>query len=159
MPALSLTRVVLQPDGEYLWAAGGGSSQSSVAAFRADSLEVAARLQVGKGSHELVVASDSRFVFVTNGEDDSISVIDTRSLKTVKDIQVGRGPVSAAYSELANAVYVSQTDAGSIAVIDAKNLNVIKTIQADPGACRNCGRAGRPICVRSKSQKRSRSNN
>ena len=113
------TRVVLQPDGEYLWAAGGGSSQSSVVAFRVDSLEVAARLQVGKGSHELVVASDSRFVFVTNGEDDSISVIDTRSLKTVTDIQIGRGPVSAAYSELANAVYVSQTDAGSIAVIDA----------------------------------------
>jgi YVTN family beta-propeller protein len=127
------TRVVLQPDGEYLWVAGGGSSQSSVAAFRADSLELAARLPVGKGSHELVVASDSRFVFVTNGEDDSISVIDARSLKAITDIQIGRGPVSAAYSELANAVYVSQTDAGSIAVIDAKSLNIIKTIQADPG--------------------------
>ena len=127
------TRVVLQPDGEYLWVAGGGSSQSSVAAFRTDTLEMAARLPVGKGSHELVVARDSRFVFVINGEDDSISVIDTRSLKTVTDIQIGRGPVSAAYSELANAVYVSQTDAGSIAVIDAKNLNIIKTIQADPG--------------------------
>src|ERR1700730_3670183 len=74
------TRVVLQPDGEYLWAAGGGSSQSSVAAFRADNLEGAARLPIGKGSHELVVASHSRFVFVTNGEDDSVSVIDTRSL-------------------------------------------------------------------------------
>jgi YVTN family beta-propeller protein len=127
------TRVVLQPDGEYLWAAGGGSSQASVAAFRADSLEMAARLSVGKGSHEMAVASDSRFVFVTNGEDDSISVIDTRSLKTVTEIQIGRGPVSATYSELANAVYVSQTDAGSIAVIDAKNLEIIKTIQADPG--------------------------
>ncbi len=127
------TRVALQPDGEYLWAAGGGASQSSVAAFRADSLEVASRLQIGNGSHALVFASDSRFVFVTNGEDDSISVIDTRSLKAVKDIQVGKGPVSATYSELANAVYVSQTDAGSIAVVDAKSLNVIKTIQADPG--------------------------
>jgi YVTN family beta-propeller protein len=130
---LKPTRLALQPDGEYLWAVGGGPSQSSVSAFRTDSLELAARLPVGQGSHEIVIAGDSGFLFVTNGEDDSISVIDTRSLKTVRDIQIGRGPVSAAYSELANAVYVSQTDAGSIAVIDAKNLNTIKTIQADPG--------------------------
>jgi YVTN family beta-propeller protein len=130
---LKPTRLALQPDGEYLWAAGGGPSQDSIATFRTDSLELAARLPVGKGSHEIVIAGDSRLLFLTNGEDDSISVIDTRSLQTVRDIQIGRGPVSAAYSELANAVYVSQTDAGSIAVIDAKNLNIIKTIQADPG--------------------------
>jgi YVTN family beta-propeller protein len=127
------TRLALQPDGQYLWVVGGGSSQSSLTAFRTGTLELAARQSVGKGSHELVTSTDSSFVFVTNGEDKSISVIDTRTLKMVKEIQIGEGPVSAAYSELANAVYVSQTDAGSIAVIDAKNLSVTKTIQADPG--------------------------
>jgi YVTN family beta-propeller protein len=70
---------------------------------------------------------------VTNGEDNSVSVVDTRTLNTVKEIQVGEGPASAAYSELANAVYVSLTDAGSVAVIDAKTLELISTIKADAG--------------------------
>jgi len=127
------TRLALQPDDQYLWAVGRGGSQSSLAAFRTGTLELAGRQRVGNGSHAIVASSGSGFVFVTNGEDNSVSVVDTRTLNMVKEIQVGEGPVSAAYSELANAVYVSQTDAGSIAVIDAKSLSVIKTIPADPG--------------------------
>ena len=127
------TCLALQPDDQYLWVVGGGSSQSSLAAIRTGTFELAARQRIGRGSHAIVTTTDSRFVFVTNGEDNSVSVVDTGTLKIVKEIEVGRGPVSAAYSELASAVYVAQTDAGSIAVIDAKNLSVIKTIQADPG--------------------------
>jgi YVTN family beta-propeller protein len=135
-------RLALQPDGQYLWVVGGGGSQSSLAAFRTGSLELAARQRVGKGNHKIVVSSDSNFVFVTNGEDNSVSVIDSRTLKIVKDIQVGQGPVSAGYSELANAVYVSLTDAGSVAVIDAKSLEVTKTIEADPGVAEIAGAPG-----------------
>jgi YVTN family beta-propeller protein len=127
------TRLALQPDDQYLWVVGGGGSQSSLAAFRTGTLELAGRQRVGNGSHAIVAATDSSYVFVTNGEDNSVSVVDTRTLKMVKEIQIGDGPVSAAYSELANAVYISQTDAGSIAVVDVKSLSVIKTIQADPG--------------------------
>jgi YVTN family beta-propeller protein len=127
------TRLALQPDDQYLWVVGGGSSQSSLAAIRTGTLELAARQRVGKGSHAIVPTTDSRFVFVTNGEDNSVSVVDTGTLKIVKEIEVGEGPVSAAYSELANAVYVALTGAGSIAVIDTKSLSVIKTIRADPG--------------------------
>jgi YVTN family beta-propeller protein len=126
-------RLALQPDEQYLWVAGGGRFQSSLAAFRTGTLELAAQPRIGSGSHDIVASSDSRLVFVTNGEDNSVSVVDTRTLGVVKEISVGEGPVSAAYSELADAVYVSQTDAGSIAVIDRKSLSVIKTIQADPG--------------------------
>ncbi len=127
------TRMALQPDGQYLWVAGGGSSQSSLVAFRTGSLELAVRLTVGKGSHEIVESSDSSLVFVTNGEDNSVSVVDTRTLQVVKEIKVGEGPVSAAYSELAGVLYISLTDAGSVAVIDVKTREVIKTIEADPG--------------------------
>jgi YVTN family beta-propeller protein len=127
------TRLMLQSDGQYLWVAGGGGSQSSLTAFRTGTLELAARQRIGKGSHAIVATTDSRLVFVTNGEDNSVSVVDTGTLKIVKEIEVGDGPVSAAYSDLANAIYVAQTGAGSIAVIDTKTLSVIKTIQADPG--------------------------
>jgi YVTN family beta-propeller protein len=126
-------RLALQPDDQYLWVAGGGSSQSSLAAFRTGRLELAAQPRIGNGRHEIVATADSRFVFVTNGEDNSVSVVDTGTLKVVKEIAVGKGPVTAAYSDLANAVYIAQTGAGSIAVIDAKSLSVVRTIQADPG--------------------------
>ena len=105
------TRLALQPDRQYLWVAGGGDSQSSFAAFRIGSLELAGRQTIGNGNHAITVSRDSNFVFVTNGEDNTVSVIDTRTLKSVTNIQVGQGPASVAYSELANAVYVSLTDA------------------------------------------------
>ena len=47
------TRLALQPDGQYLWVAGGGDSQSSFAAFRIGSLELAGRQTIGKGNHAI----------------------------------------------------------------------------------------------------------
>jgi YVTN family beta-propeller protein len=142
------TRLALQPDGQYLWVVGGGGSQSSLAAFRTGSLELAARDRVGKGTHAMTSSSDSGFLFVTNGEDNSVSVIDTRTLKKLTNIPVGPGPVSITYSELANAVYVSLTEAGSIAVIDPKRLDVTKTIAADAGVAEiACAPGGRYVFV------------
>jgi YVTN family beta-propeller protein len=142
------TRLALQPDGAYLWVAGGGDAQSSCAAFRTGSLELAARLTIGKGSHAITASSDSNLVFITNGEDNSVSVIDTRELKSVTDLPVGRGPAAIAYSGLANSVYVSLTDAGAVAAIDAKRVNVTKTIAADPGVAEiACAPGGRYVFV------------
>ncbi|HWM25208.1 MAG TPA: hypothetical protein VNP98_10315 [Chthoniobacterales bacterium] len=126
-------RLALQPDGQYLWAAGEGSSDTSLAAFRADTFAPVATLPVGRGHHAIAVTRDSAFVFVTNGEDDSISIINTRTLAKVKEIKIGRGPVAAAYSELADALYVCAADAGEIAVVDAKTLALTKTIRTKPG--------------------------
>ena len=126
-------RLALQPDGQYLWATGGGASQTSAAAFRTDTFAPVARVPIGRGSHDIEVTSNSAFVFATNGEDDSVSVIDTRALAKVKEIKVGRGPVAVAYSELADALYVCATEAGEIAVLDAKSLALVKTIRVEPG--------------------------
>jgi YVTN family beta-propeller protein len=141
-------RVAIQPDAEYLWVAAGADSYPGLAAFRTPTLEPAARLKVGKGDHVIATSSDSRFVFVTNSEDNSVSVIDTRTLEKTIDIQVGQRPVAAAYSDLAKALYVSLAGAGSVAVIDAKSLKVIKTIGADPGVgAIACAPGGRYVFV------------
>ena len=126
-------RLALQPDGQYLWAAGEGASDTSLAAFRTDTFTPVARLPIGRGNHDLAVTSNSSFVFVTNGEDDSISIIDTRALAKMKEIKIGRGPVAAAYSELADALYVCATETGEITVLDTKTLAVTKTIRTKPG--------------------------
>jgi YVTN family beta-propeller protein len=126
-------RLALQPDEQYLWAADEGTTETRIAAFRADTFVPVATLPIGRGHHAIAVTPNSTFVFVTNGEDDSISVIDTRTLTKSKEIKVGRGPVAAAYSELAEALYVCSAGAGEIAVLDAKTLAVTKTIRTKPG--------------------------
>jgi len=126
-------RLALQPDGQYLWAAGEGESSASAAAFRVDTFASVATLPIGRGQHAVTVTRNSAFVFVTNGDDDSISIIDTRALAKAKEIKIGRGPVAAAYSELAEALYVCANDAGEIAVLDAKTLALTKTIKTKPG--------------------------
>jgi YVTN family beta-propeller protein len=126
-------RLALQPDEQYLWAAGEGASETSVTAFRADTFAPVATLPIGRGDHAISMTLNSTFVFVTNGEDDSISIIDTRALAKVKEIKIGRGPVAAAYSELAETLYVCATGSGEIAVLDAKTLALTKTIRTKPG--------------------------
>jgi YVTN family beta-propeller protein len=126
-------RLALQPDGQYLWAAGEGSTDTSVAAFRADTFAPVATLPIGRGHHAVTVTGNSAFVFVTNDEDNSVSIIDTRALAKVKEIKIGRGPVAAAYSELADALYVCAAGAGEIAVLDAKTMALTKTIRTKPG--------------------------
>lgn len=126
-------RLALQPDEQYLWAAGEGASDTSVAAFRADTFAPVATLPIGRGHHAIAVTRNSAFVFVTNGEDNSISIIDTRALAKAKEIKIGRGPVAAAYSELADALYVCAAGAGEIAVLDAKTLALTRTIRTKPG--------------------------
>jgi YVTN family beta-propeller protein len=130
---LSPGRLALQPDGRYLWVAGVGGSQTSAAAFRADTLEPVARLPLGRGVHAISMTSNSALVFIANGEDDSVTVMDSRTLARVKEIKTGRGPVAVTYSELADAIYVGATEAGEITVIDAKSMAPVKTIQAQPG--------------------------
>jgi YVTN family beta-propeller protein len=126
-------RLALQPDGQYLWAAGERDSDTTIAAFRADTLAPVTSLPIGRGPHAIAVTRNSAFVLVTNGEDDSISIIDTRALAKVKEIKIGRGPVAAAYSELADALYVCASGAGEIAVLDAKTFALTKTIRTKPG--------------------------
>jgi YVTN family beta-propeller protein len=130
---LQPARIALQPDGQTLWVAGGGDSQTTLAAFRTDTLAPIAKWPIGRGRHELAFSGNSAFVLVTDGEANSVAVIDTRIAGPAKVIKVGRGPVAAAYSELANAFYVGATESGEISVIDAKRLVLTKTIKAPPG--------------------------
>jgi YVTN family beta-propeller protein len=126
-------RLALQPDEQYLWAAGEGASDTALAAFRADTFAPAATLPIGHGHHAMAITRNSTFLVVANGEDDSISIIDTRALTKAKEIKIGRGPVAAAYSELADTLYVCAAGAGEIAVLDAKTLALTKTIRTKPG--------------------------
>jgi len=124
-------RVGLQPDGRYLWVAHDGG----VAVIDAGSLKQAARISTGgggKGAHDLAFSHDSRFAFVTNEADGTVSVIDVAKLARVRDVKVGSRPVSMAWSSLAGALYVSSAD-GALSAVDPENDKPRASLTAEPG--------------------------
>ncbi|MDH5247330.1 MAG: FixH family protein, partial [Betaproteobacteria bacterium] len=112
------TRVVLQPDGRYLWVGNDTrDAKSGVTVLDADSLKVLASVPTGRGHHEIALSSDSRWALVTNRDDGNVTLIDVRTLKPAGTLKVGEVPMSAAYSTLSKAFYVADGKAGAVHVL------------------------------------------
>ncbi len=130
-------RVALQPDGAYLWVAldGAGETPSGVAVVDARNLTIAARIPTGRGRHDLALSDDSRFAFVTNRDEGTVSVIDVAKLSKIRDVATGPAPVSVAFSPLGKAAYVTSEGSGTITVIAASGEGgePMARIEAEPG--------------------------
>jgi YVTN family beta-propeller protein len=127
-------RVVPQPDGKYVWVGNDASGgESGVTVIDAGSMAVAANIGTGKGHHELAFSTESRFAFVTNREEGTVSVIDIRTMKKIRDVHTGGRPLSAAWSALANALYVADEDGGGVAVVDGERHEVVARVPGNPG--------------------------
>jgi YVTN family beta-propeller protein len=121
--------------GEYPHRKGiwGPCSHKQSLLIDTDKLTVAERIPTGKGHHEIAFSDDSRYGFVSNRKEGSVTVIDTQRLKKVKDIDTGPLPISLAFSTLSKSLYVADGDTGKIAVIDGRTLETVADIQAKPG--------------------------
>lgn len=126
------TRILVQPDGRYIWAGTVGEN-SGVTVIDAETMKQVARIPTGAGHHELLVTPDNRYAFVSNREDRTVSVIDVRRLQKTSDIPVRGRPISLAYSELADAVYIADGETGEILVTDPRGSRVRATIALEPG--------------------------
>jgi YVTN family beta-propeller protein len=129
------TRLVLQPDGRYLWVGNNArdAGASGVTVIDTQDWKVVLQTTTGRGHHEIAISPDSRTAFVTNRDDGTVSVFDVATLKKVKDVKVGAVPLSVAYSALSRSAYVSNGKDGTISVIDGTRLEVVKSIRAKPG--------------------------
>jgi len=129
------TRVLLQPDGRFLWVGNDAESEelSGVTVIDTQTLSAVASISTGLGHHEIAFTTDSRTAFVSNRESGTVSVIDVASLKKVKDIKTGPLPISMAYSTLSEALYVADGRSGTVSVIGAADLDVQKRIVLEPG--------------------------
>jgi len=128
------TRIIVQPDQQYVWVANDGDQDGGVTVIDMANLKVAAKISTGAGKHELVVSNDNRFAFVSNHKSEAVSVIDIRKLAKINEVKVGQGPVSMALSELSKAIYVASEMDGLITVIDGESLQVIAGMKTKPGA-------------------------
>jgi YVTN family beta-propeller protein len=129
------TRLALQPDEHYLWTAYNdpAGAGSGVAVITTADFKVKAKMPTGRGAHEIAFSSDNNFAFVTNRDDDTVSVIDIRTLEKIKDIKTGPRPASIAFSKAARAAYVASEGDGRVSVIDGQSLKPIASMQAAPG--------------------------
>ena len=123
------SRVAVQPDGHYAWAADA----TGVTAINADRAEVAARIGTGGGAHLIVFSADSHWAFVTNAADRTLTVIDVHTLKKMKDVPLGCAPAGAAYSQASEAVYLSDETGGGILVLDTVKQDLVARIGLEPG--------------------------
>jgi DNA-binding beta-propeller fold protein YncE len=130
-------RLVLQPDGGYVWVAYDGvepgQSGSGVAVIQPTALSERKRLVTGRGRHDIALSGDSRYAFISNAEDGTVAVVDVRRLEVVRTLATGPQPVSLAWSEAARSVYVAHAGDGSIVAIDGERLEISARLPTDPG--------------------------
>ena len=120
-------RLAMTADGSRLWvgldpspagaAAAGAGAVSGVAVLDTGRREVLARLPIGAGRHDIALAEDGRYAFVTAGEARAVTVVDGVRLQTIGSVALGASPAGVAYSPLAHAAYASSEADGKIVAV------------------------------------------
>jgi YVTN family beta-propeller protein len=128
-------RLAVQPDGHYIWVLGGapGSDDWGVTVLTTSDARVAARIRTGRGASDLAFSDDSRFAFVANAIEGTVSIIDVAALRQVATVPAGRQPGSIAYSSRAGLAYVTDAIEGTIRTVDAPGRRIANRIEIEPG--------------------------
>lgn len=121
-------RVALQPDEKYFWVSDAGG----VTAFDRQTLKPSTRIPTGVGPHEFAFSSDSRFVFVTNHDAGTVSVINASEGRKIADAPTSGHPSSVTFSELSRTAFVANDDEGGIVSVNVHGEIVAHT-KAGPG--------------------------
>ena len=68
------------------------------------------------------------YAYITNGQSNSVSVLDLLQLRNVKTIPVGASPTGVAANPARNEIYVANAESNNISIIDAERNVVAATI-------------------------------
>lgn len=79
-------------------------------------------MEVGEGPAHVIVDRRGARAFVTNGGDNSVSVVDLSRRETVKSISVGASPHGLRMSPDGGTIYVANTGDGTVSVINVEAL-------------------------------------
>jgi len=77
------------------------------------------------------IAGATPFAYITNGESNNISVIDTTTNKVTATISAGSNPVGAAINPSGTKVYVANAKSNDVSVIDTATNAVIATVPVE----------------------------
>jgi YVTN family beta-propeller protein len=85
-------------------------------------------ISVGSSPSDMAFSPNGERLYVNNGGEASVSVIDTFSYLVIATIPVGTYPRGIAVSKDGSRVYVSNNGSQTLSIIDAGSLTVVKTI-------------------------------
>lgn len=131
------SRIVLQPDEQYLWASYQiprlETQASGVAVINTGDHTIRKMIPTGAGPHDIVINDHNTHAYISNKGDGSLSVIRIQEDFRQKKISLGGDPYAIAYSPVADALYVTDSKNGRVQVIDGKAQTIMATIPSDPG--------------------------
>lgn len=124
-------RILWQPESRRLWVGLDGTGQ--VAGLDGAEHRWIKSITVGAGLHTLAAGPDGRFMYVTNSQSDTVSVVDTQSMVSVASVPVGKTPVAMTYSSAARRLYVGGVNGTDIVAIDPSTHRLAARIPVASG--------------------------
>lgn len=118
---------IYSPDGNEIWVPQMDEMNSKVLVYNATTYALLNTIDVGMMAAELTFSSDGTKAYVANGDDDTITVINTSSKAIITTIPVGDNPVGA-WKGSNGKMYVDNEDGQTISVIDVATNSVDETI-------------------------------
>jgi len=118
-------RLGVQPDGAWLWIGHDGDAGKGpgVTVIDARGFRELMHFDTGSGPHDFTFSDDSRYAFVVNRSDNTVSVISIAGREIVATVETGRVPTSVAWSERDGMAWVAHAD-GTLAVVDPERGEV-----------------------------------
>lgn len=138
---------ILSPDHKILYISCWGCDK--IILFDTKILKISGSINVGDNPNDMCITGDSRYLFVANANDNTVSIIDTRKMKVIEklnsalypDSPTGSTPNSVALSKDEKTLYIANADNNCLAAFDVTT----------PGSCRSKGfipTGWYPTCVR-----------
>lgn len=124
---------LLSPDGKQVYASCWGCDKILI--LNTEKLEFAGSIAVGDNPNDLCLSKNGKYLFVSNANDNSVSVIDTKQQKVLEtlntalypDAPAGSTANSVALSEDNKNLFIANADNNCIAVFDVSNPGYSKS--------------------------------
>lgn len=120
----SVHHTLITPDDKYAIATHPGEGSVSIVDLKTFEVKT---VRTGSVPNYVAASPDGNYVYVSNGGNDTISVLDTNNWIVRKNIVVGKSPEHLVISKDGKALYVNNVDAGTVSVISLPENTVAKT--------------------------------
>lgn len=120
--------VALDPERQRAYVANIGSGSLTV--INLEKGERESNIPTGEGAEGVAVSASGDHVWVTNREDDTITVLDADSLDAVKELPSPGFPIRATATP-GGQVLVTRARSGELAIYDAETLQEVRTVAFD----------------------------
>jgi YVTN family beta-propeller protein len=125
---------VLNPDSKRLYVSLWGGDKVAVVDVESNTLH--SEIPVGSRPNDMTITNDGRYLFVSHGNDNSVSVIDTKAEKVIEvfssalypNSPAGSTPNAVALSDDEALLYIANADNNCLAVFDVKEPGNSKSV-------------------------------